>query len=92
MNEYLIYTLIGVGGALLRHYFPQLGNIIPGGTSPVTPPSPPGPPAADKPLLDCLAWLQAAKVGATKVDEQDVRTLQAMKPFVDELAGAAPKA
>lgn len=101
MNEYLIYSLIGLAGVALRHYFPQLAKYIPGGPAPSPAPAPipapspapqptptPAGPAADRPLLDCLAWLGAAKAGAVKIDDQDVRTMVAIKPLLDEMLKA----
>lgn len=90
MNEQLLLAAVGLGGILLRHFFPALGKYIPGGSpapapQPVTPspwvPTPvvpvePTTPA--KPLTDALEWGARAKANLIPVTKADRAAIGAL--------------
>ncbi len=83
MNEQLLLAAVGLGGILLRHFFPALGKYIPGGSpapapQPVTPspwvPAPPvpvEPTVPVKPLTDALEWAARARANLVTVSTAD---------------------
>ena len=90
MNEQLLLAAVGLGGILLRHFFPGLGKYIPGGSpapapQPVapspwvpTPVTPVEPTTPAKPLTDALEWGARAKANLISVTKADRAAIGAM--------------
>lgn len=98
MNEQLLLAVVGLGGVLLRHYFPALGRYLPGGAptpAPVTPspwvPNPqplpvPVPTVPVKALTDCLEWAARAKAKLVPITEADRAALVSLDGLIHDLA------
>ena len=101
MNEQLLLAAVGLGGILLRHFFPGLGKYIPGGSpapapQPVapspwvpTPVTPVEPTTPAKPLTDALEWGARAKANLISVTKADRAAIGALCEIVHGL-GPAP--